>query len=53
MEMEKLEDEDTGTYYEPTNEPSADTFYEAAQEWRNLPEEERNTYNLDFKENIL
>jgi hypothetical protein len=46
MEMEKLVDENVGEYYEPTNEPSSDEFYEAAQEWHNLPEDERNKYHV-------
>ena len=45
-EVEKLEDDAIGEYYEPTNEPSSDEFYEAAQEWRNLPEDERDKYKV-------
>lgn len=47
MELEKLDDEDIGEYYEPTNKPSSDAFYEAAQEWRNLPEEEREKHLIN------
>ena len=47
MEVERLEDEDIGTYCEPTNVASSDMFYEAAQEWHNLPEEERNKYRVE------
>jgi hypothetical protein len=47
MELEKLDDENIGEYYEPTNEPSTDEFYEAAVEWRNLPEDERDKYRVE------
>ena len=46
MEMEQLEDEHIGIYHEPTNKPSTDEFYEAAQEWHNLPEKERDQYRI-------
>ena len=47
MEVEELNDEGIGTYYEPTNEPSSDEFYEAAQEWSQLPEDEQNKYRIE------
>lgn len=46
MELKKVVDEDIGEYYDPTNEESSDAFYEAAQEWYELPEEERNKYKV-------
>lgn len=46
MECEELEDEDIGKYYEPTNRDSSDEFYNAAQEWFELPKEEKEKYRV-------
>ena len=49
MELEKLVDDGIGEYYEPTNEPSTDAFYEATQEWYKLPVDERDKYRVESR----
>ncbi len=46
MELKKLVDDDIGEYYEPIIGQSTTQFYEAAQEWHNLPKDKRIAYQV-------